>query len=150
MNTDRASSLFWLCVAVIVAAASFNMGLGSIRSPSTGFMPFGAAVLLAILSAISFFQAKTKEGAGNALPMFRGTFWVRVIFVFAALLAYAQVLPVLGYNMTTFLLMTFLFWIVEKQRVWKVAIYALLTTVTTYYVFSKWLNCQFPIGPLGF
>ncbi len=150
MNTDRVSSLFWLCVAVIVAAASFNMGLGSIRSPGTGFMPFGAAVLLGLLSIASFFQSRAKDEAGKALPVFRGTFWIRVILVFAALLAYAQILPLLGYNMTTFLLMVFLFWIVEKQKIWKVIIYALLTTVITYYVFSKWLNCQFPLGPLGF
>jgi hypothetical protein len=70
--------------------------------------------------------------------------------VFAALLVYAQVISFLGYNITTFFLMTFLFWVVERQKTWKAIAYALLTTVITYYVFSKWLNCQFPVGPLGF
>jgi hypothetical protein len=150
MNIDKASSLFWLCVAVIVAIASFQMGLGTIRSPSIGFMPFGAAVLLGLLSIVTFFQGKIKEKAEKGVPLFRGTFWVRVILVFAALLVYAQAIPLGGYNITTFLLMTFLFWIVERQKVWKVIAYALLTTAITYYVFSKWLNCQFPTGPLGF
>jgi hypothetical protein len=148
MNSDRAGSLFWLCIAVVVAAASFRMGLGTIRTPSIGFMPFGAALLLGLLSIISLFQVK--ERAEKAVPLFRGTFWIRVILVFAALLAYAQTIPLLGYNITTFLLMTFLFWVVERQKAWKVVTYALLTTVITYYVFSKWLNCQFPLGPLGF
>jgi apolipoprotein N-acyltransferase len=113
-------------------------------------MPFGAAVLLGLLSIVSFLQAVEKERIAIKTPLFRETFWLRVVLVFVALLAYAQALPLGGYNITTFLLMTFLFWIVERQKVWKVLAYALLTTVITYYVFSKWLNCQFPVGPLGF
>jgi hypothetical protein len=150
MNSDRASSLFWLCVAVIVAIASFRMGLGTIRTPSIGFMPFGASILLGLLSVISLLQAMAKEKGEKKAPLFRGTFWVKVILVFVALLVYAQAITLLGYNITTFLLMTFLFWVVERQKAWKVVLYALLTTVITYYVFSKWLNCQFPLGPLGF
>jgi hypothetical protein len=104
MNSDRAGSLFWLCIAVVVAVASFQMGLGSIRTPSIGFMPFGASVLLGLLSIVSFFQVK--ERTEKATPFFRGTFWIRVILVFLSLLAYAQMIPLLGYNITTFLLMT--------------------------------------------
>jgi hypothetical protein len=148
MNSDRAGSLFWFCVAVVIAVTSFRMGLGTIRTPSIGFMPFGAALLLGLLSILSFFQVK--ERTEKAAPLFRGTFWIRVILVFAALLVYAQAIPLLGYNITTFFLMTFLFWVVERRKVWKVVAYAFLTTVITYYVFSKWLNCQFPVGPLGF
>ena len=40
--------------------------------------------------------------------------------------------------------MTFLFWIVEHRKIWKVTIFALLTTVITYYVFSKWLELSVP------
>ena len=46
--------------------------------------------------------------------------------------------------------MTFLFWIAGRQKVWRVVVYSLGTTVITYYVFSKSLNLQFPVGPLGF
>ncbi len=150
MNAGKAGSLFWLLVAIVVSIGAFRLGLGNLRAPGIGFMPFGAAVLLGLLSIISFVQVAAKEKALKSAPLFRGTLWPRVVFAFAALIAYAQLIPVGGYNITTFLLMTFLFWIVERQKVWKVVVYALLTTVITYYVFSKWLNCQFPVGPLGF
>jgi hypothetical protein len=150
MNADKAGSLFWLLVAIVVSVGAFRLGLGNFRVPSIGFMPFGAAVLLGLLSFVSFLQAVTKEKAVKSAPLFRGTLWPRVVFAFAALLAYAQAIPLGGYNITTFLLMTFLFWIVERQKMWKVVVYALMTTAITYYVFSKWLNCQFPVGPLGF
>ncbi len=150
MSVDQASSLFWFCIAFVVSVASYRLGLGTFRSPSIGFMPFGAALLLGLLSVISFLQASMKVGVSSHAPLFRNTLWPRVLFVLLVLLAYAQTIPLLGYNVSTFVLMALLFWIVEKQKVWKVMAYAFLTTVITYYVFSKWLNCQFPVGPFGF
>ncbi|MHB8092051.1 MAG: tripartite tricarboxylate transporter TctB family protein [Syntrophales bacterium] len=150
MNADKASSLFWFFIAIIVAVGAFRLGLGTFHTPGVGFVAFGAATILGILAAVSFFQAMAKEKAIRHSPLFRETLWIKVILVFAALVIYAQTITIGGYNITTFLLMAFLFWIIERQKVWKVICFSLLTTVTTYYVFSKWLNCQFPIGPLGF
>lgn len=150
MNADRASSLFWLFLGVVVSVASFRLDLGNFRTPGMGFMPFGAAALLGLLALISFFQAAAKEKTANKPPMFRGARWRKVLFVFAGLAIYAQAIPLAGYIISTFLLMIFLFWIIERQNIWKVVMFALLVTVITYYVFSKWLNCQFPTGPLGF
>jgi putative tricarboxylic transport membrane protein len=149
MNSDRAGSFFWLMLGIIVSIASYRLGLGSVREPGTGFLPFGAGVLLSILSLCSLFQEYRKLPNSKA-PLFKGTFWLKVIAVFAALLIYAQLLPYGGYNICTFLLMFFLFIFLEKQKIWKVALYSLLTVSTTYYVFSKALNLQFPVGPFGF
>jgi hypothetical protein len=151
MKADKGTSLFWLFVSIIVSVAAFRLGLGKLSSPGSGFMPFGAAVLLGLLSIICFLQAVRREGTeAKAEPLFRGTLWHRVVFACLALFAYAQVIPFLGYNITTFLLMTFLFWITGRQKMWRVVVYSLGTTVITYYVFSKSLNLQFPAGPFGF
>ncbi|MCK9362381.1 MAG: tripartite tricarboxylate transporter TctB family protein [Syntrophales bacterium] len=150
MNDDVIGNLFWFFIGVVVSVASFNLGIGSFSEPGMGFMPFGAAVLLSILALISFLQTAAKRNKAHSPSMFRVIGSRKVFFVFAGLVIYAQAIPLAGYNISTFLLMTFLFWIVEPQKIGKVAIWALLATVITYYVFSKWLNCQFPIGPLGF
>jgi hypothetical protein len=76
--------------------------------------------------------------------------WRRVLFVLLVLTIYARVMPVLGYLISTFLLMSLLFWILERKRIGFVLLYALLATLFTYLVFSKWLNCQFPHGLFGF
>jgi putative tricarboxylic transport membrane protein len=149
MNTDRAADLFWLMFGIIVSIASYRLGLGSVREPGTGFLPFGAGMLLAILSLCSLFQDYRKQVHPKE-PLFKNTFWIKVFLVFIALLVYAQLLPHGGYIMCTFLLMFFLFFIVERQKIWKVAFYSLLTVGSTYYVFSKALNLQFPVGPFGF
>jgi putative tricarboxylic transport membrane protein len=151
MSADKGTSLFWLFVSIVVSIAAFRLGLGKLSAPGSGFMPFGAAILLGILSIVCFLQAVMRENTREkAEPLFRATLWHRVVFSCLALFVYAQAIPFLGYNITTFLLMTFLFWIAGRQKVWKVVVYSLGTTVITYYVFSKSLNLQFPVGPFGF
>ncbi len=151
MNADKGTSLFWLFVSIVVSVAAFRLGLGKLNAPGSGFMPFGAAVLLGLLSIVCFLQAVMREKTkSKAVPLFHGTLWHRVVFSCIALLAYAQAIPFLGYNITTFLLMTFLFWMAGRQKAWRVILYSLGTTVITYYVFSKSLNLQFPAGPFGF
>jgi hypothetical protein len=59
-------------------------------------------------------------------------------------------MPVLGYLISTFLLMTTLFLILERKKIVFVLVSSILTTLVTYFVFSKWLNCQFPDGLFGF
>jgi putative tricarboxylic transport membrane protein len=150
VNSDKATSIFWLVVALVVSVASFRLGLGTVSAPGSGFTPFGASVLLGILSLVCFLQARGREKSAAAQPLFRGMLWPRVILVFLALLAYAQLIPLGGYSMTTFLLMAFLFRIAGQKKAWRVVLYSLATTTLSYYVFSKWLNLQFPLGPLGF
>jgi hypothetical protein len=122
------------------------LGIGKFHAPGTGFMAFGTSGLLGILSLILLLQSVSKKGATHVKPIFAGTLWKRAILVLVALLVYARILPFAGYLISTFLLMGFLFWILERQKVWWVLTLAFLTTLTTYWVFSKWLNCQFPDG----
>lgn len=150
MNSDKATSIFWLFVSVVVSVASLRLGLGTFSAPGSGFTPFGAAVLLGILSLVCFLQARGREKSAEGQPLFSGMLWPRVIWVFVALFAYAQLIPYGGYRMTTFLLMAFLFRIAGQKKAWKAALYSFATTAISYYVFSKWLNLQFPIGSMGF
>jgi hypothetical protein len=115
-----------------------------------GFMTFGASGILGILSLALFVQASLRKQDAPRKPLFAGAQWQRVLFVLLGLLIYARVMPELGYLISTFLLMIFLFWILEKGRIGFVLLYSLLATLLTHLVFSKWLNCQFPNGLLGF
>lgn len=150
MNTDKATSIFWLFISIIVSVASYRLGLGKLSIPGSGFMPFGAAVLLGILSIVCFLQAMRQKNTTDVQPLFRGLLWPKVILVFVALFAYTRFIPFGGYRVTTFCLMAFLFRIAGQRKVWKVVLYSFITTALSYYVFSRWLNLQFPVGPLGF
>ena len=147
---DQTSSLFWLLVSISVFAESIHIGVGTVQNPGMGFMPFGASGILGILSLVLFFQASLRKEDAPHKPLFAGRMWRRVLFVLLALTIYARVMPILGYLISTFLLMSLLFWVLERKRIGFVLLYALLTTLFTHLVFSKWLNCQFPHGLFGF
>lgn len=147
---DRGSSLFWFFFSVFVLIESLRLGIGTLHNPGMGLLAFGASGLLGILSLILFLQAICKKTEVHIQPIFAGVFWRRVIFILMALLIYSQVLPLGGYLITTFFLMGFLFWVVEQRKIGWSLVFSFLATLITYVVFSKWLNCQFPDGLLGF
>jgi hypothetical protein len=147
---DQTSSLFWLLVSISVFAESIRIGVGTVQNPGMGFMTFGASGILGVLSLVLFFQASLPKEDVPHKPLFAGRMWRRVLFVLLALTIYARVMPILGYLISTFLLMSLLFWVLERKRIGFVLLYALLTTLFTHLVFSKWLNCQFPHGLFGF
>jgi putative tricarboxylic transport membrane protein len=147
---DQTSSLFWLLVSISVLVGSTRLGIGTLHDPGMGFLTFGASGIMGILSLILFFQATLKKDPGKGEPFFSGPLWKRVIFVLISLVIWSRVMPELGYIISTFLLMGFLYWILERKKIWMVLLASVLTTLITYLVFSKWLNCQFPEGLFGF
>ena len=147
---DRWTSLFWLALSIAVCFESLRLGFGTLHNPGMGFMAFGTSGLLGILSLILFLQTFFREEEAKIKPLFSGTLWKRVIVVLIALAIYARFMPEAGYVIATFLLMSSLFWIVRGQKWWWVLVSSLLSTLASYYVFLKWLNCQFPEGLFGF
>lgn len=148
MIHERTSSVFFLIVSAIVFIGSIQLGLGTTRQPGPGFMTFGASGLLGILSLIRFLKTLVKKRKSGEV-LFKNTLWWRVVLSGMAILAYALVMPTLGYLITTFLLMLFLYFMIHEQRWYWVIISSLLSSLGSYYLFSKLLNCQFPNGLFG-
>lgn len=149
MLHDRTSSVFFLIVSAIVFIGSINLGLGTTRQPGPGFVTFGASGLLGILSLIGLVRTFLKKSEHIPEMLFKGTLWWRVVFSGLAILAFALVMPDLGYLITTFALMLFLYFMIHEQKWYWVIISSLLSSLGSYYLFSKILNCQFPAGLFG-
>jgi hypothetical protein len=147
---DRTSSLFWLLVSLSVFIESLRLGIGTLHNPGRGFLTLGASGILGILSLILFLQASLQKKEVKTPAFFAGPLWKRILLVLIALILYSRLMPVLGYLMSTFLLMTSLFFILERKKIVFVFVSSILITLVTYIVFSKWLNCQFPDGLFGF
>ncbi len=146
---DQISSLFWLVVSIAVFIESIRLGIGKIQNPGVGFVTLGASGILGILSLILFIKASLGKEKGKGEPLFKGRFWERTLFVLFILCIYSVVMPALGYLLSTFILMTLLFWVLERRKIWLVFMASFLSTLISYFVFSKWLNCQFPEGLFG-
>ena len=145
------SSLFLVLLAILAGIGSLRLGIGTLHNPGTGFMAFGASLFLGFFGlALLLRAAIDKDDSKEVSSLFSGRLWKRVILVLVALLIYAKVMPLAGYLISTFLLMSFLFWIVKGQKWGWVLVSSFLSTLLTYYIFSKLFGGQFPEGLFGF
>jgi hypothetical protein len=150
-TADLASSIFWMVFSFIICVNSVQIGTGTFKNPGMGFIGLWAAALLGVTSLTLFIQALLKKEKEKAAPIFKGLLWGKVLAILTALLLYSKFMPVLGYLLSTFVLMCFLFWILkERQAWWWSPIYASVITIITFLVFSVLLNGQYPQGLLGF
>lgn len=150
----RVGSIFWLIFGVYVAIIGYKLGLGNFRQPGPGFIFFLASLLLAILSAIDLgrtFIGRHKTTVGNEeKPIWAGFRWPKILAVLTGLCIYNYAFPFLGFLPSTFLLMIFLFKVVEPMKWWFSILGSLITILVTFGIFSLWLNVPFPQGVLGF
>ena len=154
MNSrDLASGFIWLFFSIIVFVESFRLGIGTFTNPDMGFIGFWSAALLGILSLIFLVHVllKKKKEEVEASLHFKGRLWKRTLVILIALLLYSKFMTVLGYLLSTFILMSFLFLIMREGKKWLGSfIYAFAITLFTFLVFSVWLNGQYPQGLFGF
>jgi len=76
--------------------------------------------------------------------------WGRLLLIVIALIAFAVLLPLLGYLVTTFLVMLFLYKAIEPQKWWVALSGALLSSILTYLLFAVALKTFFPEGIFSF
>jgi putative tricarboxylic transport membrane protein len=142
-------SLFLMILAGAVASEAYRLEIGTPTEPGSGFMIFGASTLLGLLSLHLFIKSllsredpskKTSEKIHRR----------RIIWVIAANVVYIYLLHPVGYLICTFVLLCFVFQIIERGR-WASSLGgAALTSVGTYVVFAKLLQLNLPRGWLPF
>jgi len=147
----RVGSIFWLIIGVYTVISAYRLGIGIFRRPGPGFIFFLASLLLIILSIIDLFIGKPKANRGEEFePIWLGVRWQKVILVLSGLIAYAYLFDKLGFLLSTFLLMIFLFKAVEPTKWWTSILSSLITILISYCIFNLWLKVPFPTGFLGF
>jgi putative tricarboxylic transport membrane protein len=147
---DIISSLFWMAMGIGIAYGGYDLGMGSLRDPGSGFIFFWAGFIMSGLSLMILIGAIREKGVkGELKKMVADIRWKKVISVLAALVIYAYALERLGFIVTTIALLIFLFKALEPQK-WSWAILgAVFSTLAAYGLFHVWLKCQLPQGILG-
>ena len=146
---DEGSSLLWLGVAVIICIGSLRLSLGSFNNPGPGFFPFVAGLVLGVLAAVVYVQARraassTKENKKPVLISPGGV--KKIVLTTVALLAYVVGMEYLGFLISTFIFFAFLLRSIEPQR-WSVVILeSLLASGVCYFIFQIWLRVELPRG----
>jgi len=153
MKLDRWSGIFLFMLGAGVFLKSLSYPLGNFHRPGGGLFPLIASILLMGLSATLTLQAFLSQGGKEASP---APFFPekdapkRIIFGFAALLAYRYLLPVIGFGPSTFAFIFILSKFLGKYG-WKAsAFFSLGAAAASYYLFQVWLKIPMPIPLLRF
>jgi putative tricarboxylic transport membrane protein len=149
---DQISGLFWLALAVFVCLISVPIGIGSFRTPGPGFLPFWAGVALGILSiaVVTMGTLKRSEAGEELSRLWKGLAWRKAMAVMVSLFLYTVLMDRFGYLLVTSALLSVLFCLTRRERIWMKIGGALMTAVVSYLVFGVWLEVQLPKGIFGF
>ena len=151
-SRDIISSIFWMIIGIGVCYGGYDLKLGTLHDPGSGFIFFWVGIIMIGLSVSILIRAIKETSVPGEL---KKVFWteirlVKIISVLAALFLYAYVFTLLGFILSTGLLLIFLFKVVEPQTWTKAILGAIISTLTAYAVFHLWLGSQLPKGFLDF
>jgi putative tricarboxylic transport membrane protein len=149
MRKEEGSSLVWLGLAVLICVGSLRLSLGSFKNPGPGFFPFIAGLVLGVLAAVVYLQARR---AASSTGETKAPLWAnpsgvkKVVLTTIVLLVYAIGMYYVGFLVSTFIFFVFLLRTIEPQRWSLVILESLLASGISYLIFEIWLQAQLPRG----
>ncbi len=148
---DKIGALVCLVVAAVAIWQSAIIPMGRIHKPGPGFLPFWVGIILALLSVTLFIEASVRKPAPETVRFLSGEGkWFYVIAAGGGLLAYTGLMEPLGFVISTFLLLIFLFWFIGRQKWYVVFPGSFLVTFGTHMLFRVALKVQLPTGLFRF
>ena len=150
-KSQLGSSVFLLIFGIVFCLESRNLLIGPITRPGPGFFPFWLGVSMIIVSTALIIKC-SRESLNESLAykgLWKGLTWRKPFFTLVALLLYTFFLEELGYCISTFILIFFLFYAIGGLKWWVGAIGSILTSFLTYMLFKLWLEVQLPKGLWG-
>ncbi len=144
----KTEGFFWAVIGAFICLLAWKTHLGSFREPGPGFVAFLSGLFIAgvgLIMILTETREKLSPGEPSHLSFSVGS-WLQLTFTMALLSGYAILLDILGYGLTTFLVMWGFFYAFGGRR-WAFSLMvSLIIVVVTYLVFEVWLRCQFPRG----
>ena len=137
-------------IGVVFVIESLRLGLGSVRHPGPGLLPLYTGVALGLVASFSLVRAFLAPKGERDKEKFFGPSIGNVVIILLGLVAYVFLLPWLGYIISTFMLLIFLFRAGGFRKWGLIVLLAFRATAATHLVFSSWLNLRFPKGIFGF
>jgi len=147
---DPISSLIWFLVGLgIVLWSTLTMPIGTLTEPGPGFLPLFCGTVISILAIIVFFQAKrnTKEVTGESFYI-EGSL-IKIFSTIGILMVYALILERLGFNVTTFVVMLYIFKQIAGASWLTGILESSIVTGACYFIFGYLLKIPLPRGWLG-
>jgi len=146
-QSEKVSSLAWLMVSLAIIVGSSAYPIGTFSHPGPSFLPLSCGLIMAVLSALIFFQAMAagREKGKRREPFFTAR-WPKLAAALFILFGFTFLLDSLGYILMTFIFMFFALKVVEPVK-WRTALLeAVLAAGASYALFEWWLKVPLPKG----
>jgi len=146
---DNMFLMFWMGIGLFVMFFSIKYGLGHLRNPGPGLMPFLLGFFFSIISfyLLMLSLIKRSDGDGNKRKEKDHINYGKIIFVSASLFFYGLFLETLGYLIVTLITMICLFLGMGLKGWRPIFVASGLTVLVTYFLFT-YLGVRFPPGIL--
>ena len=140
------SAIPFIVLGLFVVYEAQGMNIGKFIDPGPGLLPLLFGIILLAFSFVSFFISNGKKVSEPSDKAGRR----RVFYVLGILLFFRYALPVLGYCLTTFIMLVFLLKTVGAQKWLRTLAWSIIVVGASYLVFDKWLMVLFPRGIFPF
>jgi hypothetical protein len=151
INLDIFVSLFWFFLGIFVSINSTQIGIGKLNEPGPGFIFFVAGIFLSTLVIIDLFlNVKKRDNEQiTANLLWGGKKWWKNIIVVAFLSFFIFSFDILGFTLSSFLILVLLLGIAGSISWIKILVFAIFTSALSTLFFKIWLQVPFPRGILG-
>ena len=147
-NSELWGGLIGLVLSLFVIKSGYDLKLGSINDPGSGYVLFYTGILMVLFSGATLISALT-EGGSTFRSLWEGVNWTKPLLIIAALVIFALLFERLGFLLSTMLLLLAMLRAIDPVR-WTLAVpLAVLVPLASWYVLQKLLLIQLPSGMFG-
>ena len=151
---QRFVSISFLILSGIYLAASLSLPVGKVGKPGPGMVPVGIGIILTVLCLLHvievFFFEKNRGVQKEEGGVLTRADVLRVIGVVSVLIVYMILFPVLGYTLSTIILMVAVLRLLQMHGWLRIVLISILTSGCSYYIFDRFLDVPLPKGIIPF
>jgi hypothetical protein len=152
MNAERVGSLFWMTFGGATVYSSFELGLGEMGQPGSGFLAFVAGCFVGLMAMIVFVQSFRTDQVSvmHLSQLWQGLKWQRAVAITIMITIFIAVFETLGFFICSFVLLSSIMRWLEGLS-WKTSLLVpAVTIVITFVLFKTVLKISLPAGIFGF
>lgn len=149
-KTDTITAIVLLVFSGYLIAESLTMAISSEYGPGPGMFPLGLGIILAVLSLALLWDGLNPRVKDKPSKFQNQRGLLAAGLVVVGLVGYAVLISLLGYLLTTFLLVIFLMAVVAKDKLKTSLITAAAVTLLLFLIFDVGLGVHLPKGPFSF
>jgi putative tricarboxylic transport membrane protein len=148
---NRISAIFCLLLGIAVFVKGLHLGLRVNIDMGPGFFPLVAGGTLSFLSVILLIQSLIKKETSHRISFWNNPYgWKLVLLTILAISIYPFILSPVGFFLSTFLFLFFLFLVIARHKWWAAGIGGIVTAAMVYLIFEIWLKANLPKGLFSF